>query len=314
MIRDEMPLPDVLKFKAPVKCMSAKTFKKQKAVILRQLRTRTDPPPRLMRAGTGAPSAWRANLCALLEQPTATAVRGFKLYKLPVDLCHWNEPAWIANVHVVVATVSESGTVVYKDPTACEDSPYIFVPSDRAHVDLTTEQLLSSDWHSGRVVGGDPRFCQAFILHEQVKGRQHSVIATRPEDLRAKRNVFVQFLPHFAEWYRERCDAVDGVDPETQAELMGMPVFNSALEATSRDACQREWMGLRNPEACCDGLLGVMLELQCRQQLMRGEINLQKARELFFAYFDSTATIVRATQAQRLIERLQANGFNTLYS
>ncbi len=307
---NEAQLPDVLKLRAPARCMSAKTFGKQKATILRQLRTRTDPPPRLMRAGTGAASEWCANLQALLEQPTATVVRGFKLYKLPVDLEYWREPAWFANTHVVVATVSESGTVVYNDPTECPDSPYIFVPSDRAHRDLTTEQLISGEWHSGGVVGGDPRFCQAYLIHEQVQGRRRSVIATTPEGLKAKRNVFVQLLPHFSEWYRERGLTI-GL--ETQAELMGMPVFDTAFDAANH--AQHEWVGLgNNPEAYTDGLLGRKLELQCRQQLMRGEINVHKARELFFAYFDSVLPIVRNAQSQRRTERLQAAGFNTLYS
>ena len=69
LLRNESPLPNVLKLKGGMKCMSAKTFAKQKGAMLPQLRTRTDPPPRLMRPGAGAPAGWHAQVRALLEQP-----------------------------------------------------------------------------------------------------------------------------------------------------------------------------------------------------------------------------------------------------
>jgi len=310
LLRNEAPLVDVLKLKGPPECMSAKTYGKLKTRMLPQLRARTDPPPRIMRSGTGDPEEWSADLHALLKAPGATIVRGFKLYKLPVDREYWGEPAWFATTHAVVASTTESGNLVYTDPTQSEDDPYIFVPTARAHRDLTDEQLISGQWISGSVVGGHLRFCEAFVLHEQVHGRQRSVIATTPEDLVAKRNVFVRFHPHFVEWYRQR-KLTNGL--ETQAELMGAPVFDKGDEIDEDDAIAAYNAMADNPEAYVNGLVGLKLALSCQQQLMRGELTIEQVKQIFFAHFDSSALIVRSAQAQRLTERLQARGFNTLY-
>ena len=310
LLRNETPLPNVLKVRGPPRCMSAKTFKKQKATILPRLRARTDPPPRLMRPGTGAADQWHASLCALLERPDAVLVRGYRLYKLSVDLGHWGEPAWLALTHMVVATVSESGNVVYEDPTELgEEEEYVFVPSDRAHRDLTTEELLSNRWLLGSVVGGNPRFCEAFVIHEEAYGRQRSLVAASPEELVAKANVFVRMMPHFMEWYKLR-GYTCGM--ETQAELMGAPVFDIGAEVGEHDALAAYNAAVCNPEAYADGVAGLKLELKCRQQLMRGEITIDDVKTLFFAHFDSCARIVRDAQTQRLTERLQAAGFNVL--
>jgi len=308
--RNEAPVADVLKLRGPPECMSTKTYGKLKTKLLPQLRARTDPPPRIMRAGAGDPEEWSADLHSLLDAPGTTLVRGFKLYKLPVDREYWSEPAWFATSHAVVASTTDSGNLVYTDPTQSEDDPYIFVPTARVHRDLTDEQLISGQWISGSVVGGHPRFCEAFVLHEQVHGRQRSVIAATPEDMVAKRNVFVRFHPHFVEWYRER-GFTNGL--ETQAELMGAPVFDKGEEIDEEDAIAAYNAMAENTEAYANGLLGLKLALTCRQQLMQGKLTVEQVKEIFFTHFDSCAVMVRAAQAQRLTERLQARGFNTLY-
>lgn len=310
LLRNEAPLPNVLKLKGGMKCMSAKTFAKQKGAMLPQLRTRTDPPPRLMRPGVGEPTDWHAQVRALLQQPDATPVRGFRLYKLSIDNAYWGEPAWLAITHVVVATVSMSGNVVYTDPTRSEDEPYIFVPSDRAHRDLSTEQLLSGRWLTGCVVGGHPRFCHAFVISERLSGRQRGIIATSPEGLVAKPNVKVRPMPHFDQWYRER-GFVNGM--ETQAELMGAAVYDVDADVTNMDALAAYHAMSDNPEAYTSGVLALKLELKCQSQLMRGEVGVDEVRELFFALYDSCAQLVRAEQTRRLLAQLEEHGFNTLY-
>ena len=75
--RNAAKMGDVLRLRGPPDCMSAETFKHNKSKILRLLRSRTDPPPRLMRAGEGDPERWNRNLVALLEDPQAVAVRGW---------------------------------------------------------------------------------------------------------------------------------------------------------------------------------------------------------------------------------------------
>lgn len=312
--RNEAPLPDVLRILGPARCMSAKAFKKQKAAILPRLRSRTDPPPRLMRPGTGAPDQWHASLRALLEKdPAAVAVRGYCLYKLPVDLRHWGEPAWLAVTHVVVATVSESGNVVYEDPTDLVGvREYIFVPSDRAHRDLATEELLSERWLRGTVVGGNPRFCQAFVINEGVYGRQRSLTATLPEELVSKPNVFVRMMPHYQEWYHLNAASGDMQSMEAQAEMMGAPVFDIGREVSEHDVLATYNATVCNPEAYADGVVGLRLEAKTRQQLMRGEITIDDVKTLFFAHYDSCAVIVRNAQKQLLTERYQAGGFSVL--
>jgi len=309
--RNEAPLPDVLKQRGPPECMSAKTYGKLKARILPQLRARSDPPPRIMRAGAGDPAEWDADLRALLKAPGATLVRGFKLYKLPVDREHWGEPAWFATTHTVAASTTEAGNLVYADPTANEDEPYIFVPSSRVHHDLTDEQLISGQWISGSVVGGHPRFCEAFVLHEQVRGRQRSVIAATPEALVAKRNVFVRFHPHYKAWYRERghCEGM-----EVLAEMMGFPIYNREDAIDEEDAIDAYNAMSENVEAYVNGLVGYKLGLTSQQQLMRGEVTVEQVKQTFFAYYDSSVVLLRAAQSQRLAERWQAHGFNTLYA
>ena len=309
--RNEAPMADVLKLRGPPECMNTKTYGKLKAKMLPQLRARGDPPPRIMRAGTGDPDEWSADLHALLDAPGTTLVRGFKLYKLIVDREFWSEAAWFATTHAVVASTTDSGNLVYTDPTANEDEPYLFVPSSRVHRDLTDEQLISGHWCSGSVVGGHPRFCEAFVLREQVHGRQRSVIATTPEGLVAKRNVFVRFLPHFVEWYRER-EPAEGM--EILAEMMGFPIYNKGDEIDEEDAIAAFNAMAENAEAYVNGRLGLKLQLTSQQKLMRGEVTVEQVRQAFFAHYDSSIVLVRAAQAQRLAERWQAHGFNTLYA
>ena len=310
LLRTQSPLPDVLKCKGPPERMSATVFAKQKGAILPRLRARTDPPPRLMRPGTGDPDDWRKDLLALLERPDAVPVRGFRLYKLPVDTGYWGEPAWLATAHVVVATVLESGTVVYADPAASDDGEYIFVPSDRMHSDLTTEQVLSGEWLMGRIVGGHPRFCEGFILHEQVHGRQRSIIASTPEDLASKRSVFVRSMPHYKEWFQRGAHIND---LEVQAEMMGAAVFGVGNEVSETNALTVYQAIVNNTEALIDGVEGLKLELEVQKQLMSGELKVDDAKQMFFDHFDSCAKRVREEQTRRLLTKYEANGFNTLY-
>lgn len=294
---------DVLKIGGNAKPMKAKMFHKLKSVLLPQLRERADPPPRLMCAGTASHETWHANLRQLLDRTGGKAVRGFKLFKLPVDLAHWREPAWRATAHVVVATVSPSGTTVYTDPNAQVDNEgkYVFVPSARVHRELTNDQLLSGDWITGSVVGGHPHFCAALVAYKKTRGRARSVVATSPEALISRPRVVVRMAPHFVEWHRVR--ALIG-DAEAHAELMGAAVFTldtvlDGAEAAEVDAIRSYSAITESAEACVDGVCGLKLELQCREQLLSGKLGVEEARVLFFAYFDRALTEVRSVQAQR---------------
>lgn len=273
-----------------VKPMSAKSFNKRKGTLLPQLRERTDAPPRRMRVGEGPRDAWHANLRHLLASTNGTVVRGFKLFKLAVDPARWRLAGWLAMAHVVVSTVSPSGTTLYVDPNAHpgEIDEYIFVPSSRAHRELTDAQLLSGEWHLGSVVGGPDQLCERFVAHERLQGRTRSVVAASPDALVAKPRVVVRLPPHFAEWFR-----VNEIrnTPADLAELMGAPIFewNRADEAEAEiDAIELYAGVIRNREACVDGVRGLKLELKCNEQLLRGELSIDQARRVFFSHFDAT--------------------------
>ena len=295
--------------------MSSKTYNKRKGALLPKLRARTDPPPRRMRAGEGRHDAWHANLRQLLERTGGTLVRGFRLLKLQVDPAMWlSTTPWLATAHAVVATISPSGTTVYTDPNALADQSdeYIFVPSTRAHSELTDAQLISGDWHLGSVVGGSTLFEMRFIAHEKLQGRAKSVVASDPDALVAKPCVSVRLPPHFAEWCRvnQRGGAMDIL-----AEMMGAPVF-PCNEPTRDDAevvaLDSYSAATRSGEACVDGLHGLKLEFQCRERLLRGEMSIAEARRCFFDYFDATYETLRLTQTRRFAEwcpesRLQAS-------
>lgn len=294
---------------AGVQLMSTNVFNKRKGALLPKLRARGDPPPRRMRAGEGARDAWHANLRELLQSTGGTVVRGFKLYKLRVDPGIWKDPAWLAVVHAVVATVLPSGIAVYTDPNAQVDGAdeYIFVPSSRAHGELTEAQLLSGEWHLGSVVGGSAVFEARFIGHEKLQGRAQSVVSSNPDLLVSKPRMIVRLPPHFAEWFRvnERDGAVDNL-----AEMMGAPVFSCSDpgrdHAETVDEVELYETATRSGEAHVDGLRGIKLELHCRGQLLRGEMSIAEARRCFFSYFDATYEKVRLAQAKRFVECCEA--------
>jgi hypothetical protein len=284
--------------------MSTKTFNKRKATLLPQLRERTDPPPRRMCVGSGFPGSYCANLRAEIALNGGTPVRGFKLFKLVVDKAHSSEPAWQALFHVVVATVTPSGTTVYADPNnhRVDNPEYIFVPSARAHRELTDEQLLSGDWHTGSVVGGHPRFCARFVAHERLHGRARSVISWKPESLVAKPCVIVRLPPHFAEWHRI---SAAGIECEALAEMMGAteyPCNAAPADHAEIDAIRALASVTTNTEACVDPIRGLKLELKCTEQLLSGELTVAEARRLFFTHFDATSAAVRDVQTRRFAE------------
>jgi len=203
-----------------------------------------------------------------------------------------------------VATVSPSGTTVYTDPNNHdEDTPeYIFVPSARAHRELTDEQLLSGEWHTGRLVGGDPSFCELFCAHARMQGRACSVVATSPEALVSRPRVMVRTPPHFVEWFR--LNALDSSIGEL-AEMMGAPVFPvdaAPANDSDVDAIAAYAAVTRSEEACVDGVRGLKLELKCNEQLMRGELSIPEARRIFLTHYDGLYEEVKRVQQKRFTE------------
>jgi hypothetical protein len=317
--RTEADLPDFLKLRGAPTCMTTKAYTKRKSRLLPQLRKRSDPPPRRMQTGTQPRSDWCRNLRTLLASSGGTLVRGYKLYKIPLDPNHWEESAWLAMAHAVVQTISAQGTVVYTDPSAHEAhdtrggqpiTEYIFVPSSRVHSELTSEEWLSGRWILGQVLGGDPRFCQAYVVHRKVLGRWKSVLGVTPEEAVAKRHMFVRMMPHFVQWHQERGY---GNNAHEQADLMGAAAFPIGTVVDESDLLLTYNAISENKEAYVDGLLGLRLESRVHEQLWLGERTVDEAKALFYAHFDAQATIVRCEQKKLLVKQLEDSGFNTMY-
>ena len=308
-------MPDVLKMKGPPVCMTTKAYTKRKGVLLPQLRDRNDPPPRIMRPGSQPRASSSQNLRDQIAISGGRLVRGFKLYKVPLDLQHWEHSAWLALAHAVVEIVSPQGTAIYLDPNAHDDhdlsTEYIFVPSSRAHRELTSEEWTSGRWILGSVVGGNARFCQAYVIHKKALGRWQSVVGTTPEELVAKRHVFVRMMPHFVEWHRERGFTCT---PEVQADMMGAAAFPIGTEVDENDLLRMYSAISDNTESYVDGLLGLKIESKCREKLWLGELTVEEVRTVFYAHFDAQATIVRCKQKDFIVKQLEQCGFNTVYT
>ena len=313
--RTEAALPDVLRIRGPPTCMTTKAYKKRKALLLPQLREKCDPPPRIMRPGTMPCTSGAENLRKQLDASGGRLVRGFKLYRMLLDPEHWPHSAWLAVAHAVVEVVSPQGTAVYVDPSANDGSDptaeYIFVPSSRLHRELSSEEWLSGRWILGSVVGGDARFCQAYIIHKKALGRWQSVVGVTPEELVAKQHVFVRMMPHFLEWHKER---ELSTPPEVQADMMGAAAFPVGTEVDESDLLHMYSAISDNTESYVDGLLGLKIESKCREKLWLGELTVEEVKTVFFAHFDAQATIVRCKRKEFIVKQLEQCGFNSVYS
>jgi hypothetical protein len=306
----------VLGLRGADRCMSIKTYGKLKGSLLSQLRSRSDPPPRIMKTGVQPHSEWHANLRHLLHSTGGTVVRGFKLFKIQRESKHWQSVMWKATAHAVVATASASGSIVYADPNACggsgnDEGKYVFVPSTRAHQELTDAQFISGNWLTGSVVGGHCEFCNALVAYEKMCGRARSVVAISPELLVSKPRVVVRMPPHFVEWHHLRGLASNLEQQAEQAELMGAAAFvcetalgtvaeGDGYEVGRADAMRSYSAITESTEAWVDGVGGLKLELECREKLLRGALSVEEARRLFFSHFDDALRELREVQTRRI--------------
>lgn len=288
-----------------VRLMTREEFDALKSFVLPTLRAKGDPPPRILQPGKRERANWFRNVRELLERtPGGTLVRGYKLFLFPLDMQIWPTTAWKAQFHVVVAHASESGKLLYECPNKAhavkdEETPFVFVPSSRAHAEVSDEDLIANKFITGSVVGGNSTFTDALVMDKSIRGRRFSVIATCPELSIAKRNVKVRTLPYFTEWFRLR--KVRG-DLHNLAEQLGMPCCNVGEEANFDEEdlnqlCERVQS---NPEALIGGLTGIKMELDARRALFMGKTTISAVRLDFFAYYDAKKIEVDTIMTQRL--------------
>ena len=295
-----------------VELMTREQFDALKADILPALRARGDPPPRILEPGKGERTRWFANIKELLAStPGGTLVRGYKLFIFPLNLRVWHQYPWKAQFHVVVARKSESGKLIYTCPnsshhSSAAETPFIFVPSSRAHTEVSDADMLENKFIFGAVVGGNPAYTDAFVLDKRLRGRRFSVIATCPEECVAKRNVAVWLLPYFREWFKTR--KVQG-DMHNLAEQMGMPCGNVGVNDDFRgeDITQLMERVQNNEESLVNGTEGLKMELNAVHDLFTRQATIDEVRLAFFGYYDETKAKVDEIIRQRLCacQRLQ---------
>lgn len=304
MTREER-LDGTLSVSDAIRLMTRNEFEEAKAHVLPVLRARHDPPPRIMNPGSGDRSRWYRNVKDLLARtPGGVIVRGYKLFVFPLDPLVWASVSFKAQFHVVVGHVGPSGKQIYTcaNSAHCEGdskTPFVFVPSSRAHTEVSDVDLLENKYVTGCIVGGNATFTDALVLDKSIRGRRYSVISTCPESCVAKRNVKVRTLPYFSEWFKLR--GVKG-DMHNLAEQFGMPSCNVGDEGKFDEEnldtlCERVQS---NPEALINGLVGVRMELDARCDLFTGATTLDEVRQNFFLYYDESNSRVKEILEVRL--------------
>ena len=289
-------------------------FSLVKKYLLPEIRSKGDPPPRIVRPGDGDRKNLFANVRALLEKtPGGRIVRGYKMFVVPLDLSVWKCPAWKAQFHIVVRRPSPSGQGVYEcanigHSDADWNAPFIFVPSSRAHRELSDADLLADKYVPGYVVGGNTVFADAICIDQSVRGRRYSVVATCPEMCVAQRNVVVRLLPRYSEWFRLR--DVKG-DLQNLAEQMGMPAFNVGEPVDIDDMELLYNQVTLNTGSLISGIEGIKMEMEARRKLMCGETTFAQVRLDFFDYYDRSHKQVCDLMDQQLAERHNALRLST---
>ena len=299
------PVDGVITVSDSARLMKREEFDALKTFVLPLLRAKGDPPPRIVEPGKGVGTSYFGNVRELLERtPGGTLVRGYKLFMYQLDPRMWRSLAWKAQFHVVVARAGESGKLLYEcankgRPGKEEYLPFIFVPSSRAHAEVSDEDMIANKFIMGGVVGGNSVFTDALVMDKKLRGRRFSVIATCPEACLAKRNIQVRTLPYFTEWFRLR--NVEG-DLQNLAEQFGMPCCNVGEEdAFDGENLNQLWERVQsNTEALINGMEGIKMELEARRDLFTGTTSLERVRLAFFAYYDQAKIKVDEIITERL--------------
>ena len=311
---DDVPIVDVL--------FEPDLFRRHRAQILPLLRAKDDPPPRELRFGCGDPRQPALNAATALQtSPNARVVRGFRMvlarpmtcllwkgyldavlaHPLRVDVRAAIAVAGAGRVRLRLTTrvLERYESVTSAMPGMCDDGAdrctktYVFVPSSRAHAELTDAQFLSGDFYLGQVVGGDSCYVDALVRHMRISGRKASLVGTTPESFHALPRVSVVFFPHFSTFvYEEHPDR----DLETLAEQLGFPVRNirdplqlgqlieDLLNCDVEDVVSR-YTTAKNPFAVLDATITFAFTKQTYYDCLEGRISEEVRRKRFFDHY-----------------------------
>jgi len=303
--------------------MTKAEFAKLKPALMRTLRRAGDPPPRTLEHGKAEVTSDRQFLQNLRELLARNAdrgsvlVRGYKLLHIPLMTDRWGfwggDSAWKASFHMVAAhPPAEAGSDkwIYEDasmPAAAEDAglSYIFVPSSRAHPELTDEQALSNKWVLGYVIGGNAHFCELVIADQKLRGRRRSVLGLTPEEVVSKRAQKTYLMPAFESWHRLR----EIEEPiECVAEQLGFPVVDvdETLDLQNLKAIK---FGMENnQEAAVDGYETLDLQVRTCAALRDGEMTHVQIRETLFKHYDAQYVLMEKRQSAAMDKVLAKMG------
>lgn len=284
------------------------------------LRSPHDPAPRLVAHGSGPWNTPCTNVRELLKRHAAegaTLVRGYRLLTVPITKEEQEQPetprtrVWKAVFHAVVAHPPKNPTAsdkwIYECATAPEDiadrkHDFLFVPSSRAHCELTDEQLLTGDWLLGIVIGGDKLFCDVVAADNATRGRERSMVCVVPENCIAKRKLVFGYFPHFSQWFRQE---PRHMSPESMAELMGFPCVDAAEKVAnpSMDYFDDEHLQAsidRNTSALVDGgQASLRLEYESQQALLQGRQSFEHTRAKWLNHYDELFETIEKVTEQR---------------
>ena len=307
--------------------MTADEYKALARQISATLRLPDDPAPRAMAHGRGpwnAPCSNTRELLAANADRGSVLVRGYRLLTVPLEGEAWigkNLGAvWKAVFHVVVAhppsDPDRSSKWIYECATAPEDNadrgkPFLFVPSSRAHTELTDAQLLSGHWFLGLIVGGNEMFCRLVEIDNAGRGREKSMVCTSPERCIAKRRVNFFFFPNFRQWFLQK---KRHMPYESMAELLGFPCADAAEQVAHPEVDFFDGANMAaalklNTNAIVDGgRRSLDLHYECLQGLILGHQSFDHARARWFQHYDQLLEEMETIMAKR-----SAAEFGTMY-
>ena len=240
--------------------LDKETFKARRAQILPHIRDKSDSGPVTLHFGAERGSVAQTLKRALdAGPPGSRIVRGFRLLHVPMDRdgssFMWKacfEPV-VAHPqpHVVRAVRAETSVLgceggaprvrlrLRPQPQPCasgrecyvsvraalrpewQDSQYIFVPSSRAHRELSDEQLLRGEHIFCTLMGGVDVNIDSILRNYKRLGRLNCVVGRTPEECPAVARVCISYFPFFLDWLHYHWSTHDA---PTVAEMMGFPL------------------------------------------------------------------------------------------
>lgn len=298
--------------------MTALEYKPLARQISHTLRLPTDPPPRMMTHGSGpwnAPCSNARELLAANAERGSVLVRGYRIMTVPFETDVWIGtnlgPVWKGVFHLVVAhppkDPDRSSKWLYECATAPENDsdrgkPFLFVPSSRAHTELTDLQVLSGHWFLGLIVGGNPMFCRLVEIDNAGRGREKSMVCTTPERCIAKRRVNFFFFPNFKQWFLLKKRHMPF---ESMAELLGFPCADAAFQVAHSEIDFFDEANMPaalelNTNAIVDGgRRSLDLHYDSLQGLLSGQQSFDHARAMWFAHYDKLLEEMETIMSKR---------------